>query len=73
MEEHTDQITENDIYKIIRKLVNFPYRKICVHSVACDLLFLIEEKGATIDFELAKSIVNADNEKSLSILDKIIK
>lgn len=66
-----EPITEKDIYKLIKRLVNFPYPQICIHSVACDLLSLLESKGHPIDNELARALVFADDELSLSILEKL--
>lgn len=62
-------ITNLDIYKIIKHLIEFPYPQICIHSVACDLLSLLERKRYEIDKELARTIVFAEDNISLKILN----
>lgn len=65
-------ITNLDIYKLIKHLIEFPYPQICVHSVACDLLSLLEKKGYKINKELARTIVFAEDDISLKIIEEIL-
>jgi len=53
--------------------MKFPFPQICVHSVAGNLLSLLEENGVepTPDFvALARAVVRAENEDALEILGK---
>lgn len=62
------KITSIKLYQVIERLLKFPYPQICRHSVALDLLSLIEDGGEVIDPELVKAITQADDIKSLSLL-----
>lgn len=65
-------ITSLDIYELIKHLIEFPYPQICRHSVACDLLSLLEKKGCKINKELARSIVYAEDDISHKIVEEIL-
>lgn len=67
-----EKITETDIYKIIKRLVEFPFPQICVHYVAINLLSLLESKNVNIDNNLAKVLTQADDFTALELLDEII-
>ncbi len=70
----TASIPDARIWMVIRRLMTFPFPQICVHSVAADLLSLLEEHGGTAILspsklqDLARAIVKADNESVLLIL-----
>jgi hypothetical protein len=53
---------------MIERLLKFPFPQICRHSVACDLLDQLERHGAPVSQDLAKAIVNADDETALTLL-----
>jgi hypothetical protein len=72
VKEQKRPISEKDIYKIIKKLIEFPYSQICVHLVACDLLSLLESKGHPVDKELAKALVRAEDDVSLPLIEKML-
>lgn len=55
---------------MVIKLLEFPYPQICRHSVACDLLSIIEEHGGLVSNELAQAVTQADDEKALELLLK---
>lgn len=55
---------------MVIKLLEFPYPQICGHSVACDLLSIIEEYGGDVPYELAQAVTQADDEKVLELLLK---
>lgn len=54
----------------IRKLLEFPFPQICRHSVACDLLEILEKYGAEVPEELARAVVQADDETALDALSR---
>lgn len=58
-------ITADDIYQYIERLIRFPDARICRHAVACDLLSLLEQHGHTLDVDLVKAVVDADDEAAL--------
>lgn len=54
-------IQTKDVLEMILALVRFPYPTICRHSVACDLLSLLEEKGrldASVVEPLSKALID---------------
>jgi hypothetical protein len=55
---------------MIKRLLNFPYAKICRHSVAADLLDRLERAGAPVSMELAKAIIDANDERALTLLEE---
>ena len=71
-------IPTKDILKMMRNMVNFPFPQICVHSVAGNLLSLLEENGGTADMPpeelnaLARAIVRAEDDVSYRMLTAII-
>ena len=34
---------EQELLKVVRKLINFPFNQICVHSAALDILSVLDE------------------------------
>jgi hypothetical protein len=34
---------EKELLKVVRKLINFPFSQICVHSAALDILSVLDE------------------------------
>jgi hypothetical protein len=62
-------IESTEVVKIIRGLLRFPYPQICRHSVALDLLSLLEASGAPISQELADAVVCSDDASALRILN----
>jgi hypothetical protein len=72
--EATVSIPATQVFRIIKRLVTFPYPQICVHSVAADLLSALEDNGleATPDFvALARAVVRAEDEDALEILSRV--
>ena len=65
--------TREDVLKIIKNTINFPYPQICKHLVAANLLSMLEERGEppTESFErLAKAVVRAYDDEALLILEE---
>jgi hypothetical protein len=62
-------VEHTDILALIGELMKFPHPQICRHAVACDLLSLLESKGWTCPVELAKAVVEADDETALRIIE----
>lgn len=52
---------------MVKKLLEFPYPQICRHSVAYDLLSIIEEYGGDVPNELAQAVTQADDERALEL------
>ena len=67
-----DMVTEKQIYGMIRGLLNFPYPQICRHAVALDLLNLLEQNGATLNSDMVIHIVQADDEKALALVERLV-
>jgi len=68
-------MTDVEIFEMVRNMVNYPLPQICVHSIACNLLSLLEEKGYEPDknFEdLCRTVTRAEDFESLKILDDIL-
>ena len=55
----------------IRRLLNFPFPQICRHSVACDLLSILEISGLTVSQELAGAVVRAEDDAALAFLPEL--
>lgn len=69
-------MTDTEIFKMIKNIISYPLPQICVHSVACDLLSLLEEKGykTNNNFEnLCRTVTRAEDTKSLKILNNILR
>ena len=66
------KITEKEIYQFIKGLIEFPNGQVCKHYVCANLLDFIEKKGAKLDSKLVESIVNAEDETSIKLLDESI-
>jgi hypothetical protein len=66
-------ITERDVYKVIKELIEFPFPQVCVHHAAGKLITMLENCGYEIDNDLVHSIVFAEDEKSLAMLEDKIK
>jgi hypothetical protein len=62
------QIPADKLLRMVRRLLEFPYPQICRHSVACDLLSLLEEHGYPVTDALAAAVVRADDGKALELL-----
>lgn len=62
---------EEELTRMIKRLIEFPYARICKHSIAADLLSLLNDHGYLINEDLADAIVNAKDEKALKILNQI--
>jgi hypothetical protein len=64
-------ITEQDIFKQVSQIINFPYPMICKHFIAANLLSMLEECGypATEQFKaLATHIVRAEDDAATNAI-----
>lgn len=61
--------TEEFVHDIIKLLANFPYGQVCKHFVMASLLDQLERKEFTINPELAKAIMDCEDEKILCLLN----
>lgn len=68
MQSNSIVLTDKDILRIVKNLINFPFPTICRHAVASDLLNMLEEKGWQCPQDLAESVVKAEDQKVLNIL-----
>lgn len=57
----------------VQRLLEFPFATICRHSVACDLLDILERHGAPITPELAAAVVRAHDDEALALLPALRK
>ena len=54
--------------KLTRDLIEFPQPTICKHYVAAKVLSTMNDLGLEVSGELALAVVNADDEKALTLL-----
>jgi hypothetical protein len=57
--------------KMVEFLVKYPTRSISRHYVAATILDLLEQNGMALPTELAKAVVDCDDELALIELEKI--
>lgn len=55
----------------IRQLLGFPFPTICRHSVAADLLAILEDHGAPVSEELAGAVIRAEDAEALVLLEAL--
>lgn len=65
--------TEKEFYQMVQNWIKFPFPKICKHTVALDLLNILEKKGCNINAEIVKSISDCEDGKTLELLEKYTK
>ncbi len=65
-------IPVNDIYKLIKSILDFPQSQVCKHYVCCQLLTLLEDRNIPISKELAGAIVEANDKLAIQLLDVCI-
>lgn len=58
-----------EVLRMVRKSLQFPYSKVCIHSVACDLLSLLEKHGWAIPDGLADAVVRCHDDVAIGFLD----
>jgi hypothetical protein len=67
---------EQELLKVVRKLINFPFNQICVHSAALDILSVLDETYSDDPHweELIKSVHSSSvgDVRATEILDQII-
>ena len=54
----------------VRCLLRYPFPTICVHTVALELLSILEESNVHVPEEITAAITRCDNERALSIMKK---
>lgn len=63
---------ERQLLGYVKRALEFPFPQICKHMVAADLLSLLEERGLPIPDELAKAVVQADDETAIELIDEMM-
>lgn len=63
-------LSAEDIWEQIQWLLSFPYPTVCRHLVACNLLDLLERRGAAIPSGLAEAVVRAKDHEALQLIPK---
>jgi hypothetical protein len=66
-------MSKQEIFTMIKEMAEFPFSKICKHSVSLKFLSILESKGINFDIELAKAICDSDDEQTLKIIEGIKK
>lgn len=68
----TDQL-KKELVEEIEHMLTFPFPQVCRHSVALDMLNILEKFGCIIPSDLAKAICEGCNgdEKALELLKSI--
>jgi hypothetical protein len=61
-----------DLWRGIRKIIEFPQPVVCKHWAALVLLEVLNNQGVELPEDLVKAIVDADDETSLSLLEDLI-
>lgn len=64
-------LTVDDVLKMIRNLMKFPFPQICRHAVALDLISILEEKGWNPPNDLVKAVTRAWDDIALEELAKL--
>jgi hypothetical protein len=66
---------KNDLVQEVRNMLNFPFPSICRHTVALDMLSILEKHGYPIPDGLAKAICEGSggDERALEILKEVDK
>ena len=64
---------KKDLLLEVKHMVNFPFPQICRHSVALNILSLMEKHGYVIPSGLAKAVCEGSNgdEKAMEILNNV--
>lgn len=65
------ELDSSEIVKMIERFLTFPFPQICRHSVACDLLNLLEIHGVKITSELADAVVRAEDDVALDLIKEL--
>lgn len=60
---------EEDILKLIRQYLLFPFPQICRHLFVLDLLNLLEKHGTRVNPELVRAVTQADDCTALALED----
>jgi hypothetical protein len=63
-------ITEQSIFDVITKLVQFPQSTICKHYAALQVLQILPEEQICARRDLVKALVDANDEEALEILQR---
>jgi hypothetical protein len=56
---------KTDLIDMMADLIRFPAAHVCKHYVAANILSLLEKNGIAISNELARTVVNAEDEAAL--------
>ena len=67
----TPMLTDEQVMKMLRGLMKFPYPQICRHSVALDIMSCMEENGRMLPNwkELVTTVVQANDDEALRLLE----
>jgi hypothetical protein len=68
-----ESLSNKDTIQLCIKLLQYPNSKVCKHKTVLDILSYLEDSGYKISSELANAISNANDEKSIELLSKLIK
>ena len=60
-----------DLITLLEGLLTYPYPNICRHFVAGELLSIFEKHNIPVTNELAKAVVQCDDDKALEHLNKL--
>lgn len=58
----------DELWKLVQCCIRFPYPQICKHSVACDILDVIERHGGLVTEEIADAIIQCRDEDALRLI-----
>lgn len=61
-----------DIIELVAQLLNFPHPKVCKHYVAANLLSILEKHGVPVSDDLAKAVVDGDDDKAKLYLEDYV-
>ena len=60
---------DEKILNVIKNILNHPSSQVCKHWAALEVLKLIDESVLVQNTDFVRSIVNADDEKSLAMIE----
>lgn len=65
-------VKDADIYRLMLRLIRFPSSSVCVHFVAIELYDILEKAGCNPPDDLAKYLVNAEDDLAEKTIENLI-
>ena len=65
------KLSKEQLKKLFRSLLRFPYPQICRHLVIMDILSLIEENGVAPNKDFTRAVCKSDDYTAFELLEKV--